>query len=97
MASLVVALVLSVSPAMAEDGPPQCGPRPQVMDILTDGYGEGTRATGMAADGSMMELLAAPTGTWSLTVTLPDGTTCLVASGTAFETVDEPAPPGIPS
>lgn len=86
-----------MSPALAEPDAPRCGPRPQVMDILTDGYGEGRRATGRAADGSVMELLAAPTGTWSLTVTLPDGTTCLVASGTAFEATTLPAGPGIRS
>lgn len=82
------------APAIAA---PHCAPRPQVLDILADRYGEGRRAIGIAADGSVMEIFAAPTGTWSLTVTLPDGRTCLVASGTAFEAMDETPPAGTPS
>lgn len=91
---LFAALSAAAAPAAAA---PQCAPRPQVLEILADRYGEGRRAIGMAADGSVMEIFASTSGTWSLTVTLPDGRTCLVASGSAFESMDETPPAGIPS
>ena len=41
----------------------------------------------------MMEMFASSgTGTWTLTVTTPDGTTCLVASGTGFQALAEAVP-----
>ena len=35
---------------------------------------------------------SAETGTWTIALTMPDGTMCLVAAGQAFETVDEQLP-----
>ena len=88
------AALCAATPAVAA---PQCAPRPQVLEVLADRYGEGRRAIGLAADGSVMEIFASASGTWSLTVTLPDGRTCLVASGSAFEAMDETPPAGTPS
>ena len=40
-----------------------------------------------------MEVYASPeTGTWTIAVTTPDGTMCLVAAGQGFEEVDAPLP-----
>ena len=47
----------------------------------------------MAANNQVMELFAsADTGSWTITVTLPEGTTCLVASGQNFEPITEELP-----
>jgi hypothetical protein len=93
------AFLLSLLPLVpvGAQAAPQCAPRPQVLEILADRFGEGRRAIGLAADGSVMEIFAAPSGTWSLTVTLPDGRTCLLASGSDFEAMDETPPAGTPS
>lgn len=96
-AAPAVALALATLAAGPVTAAPQCAPRPQVLEILADRFGEGRRAMGLAADGSVMEVFAAPSGTWSLTVTLPDGRTCLVASGSGFEALDETPPAGTPS
>ncbi len=45
---------------------------------------------GLAATTQLMEIYASPKGSWSLIVTLADGTTCLVASGQNFEILSEP-------
>jgi hypothetical protein len=72
---------------------PQCAPRAEVVDGLAQNYGETRRSLGIAANNAVMELYAADdTGTWTLTVTMPDGTTCLVASGNGYETITEPLP-----
>ena len=48
---------------------------------------------GLARDNTVMELYAAAdTGTWTLTVTLPSGLTCLVAAGDNFETTADTLP-----
>jgi hypothetical protein len=72
---------------------PQCNQRAAVMAHLAEKYGETPRAAGLAANSTVMELLANDeTGSWTITVTTPDGTTCLIASGMNFEAVDAPKP-----
>ena len=78
---------------------PQCAPRDGVLAALSQKYGETRRGIGIAGDTQMMELFAsADTGSWTITVTLPDGMTCLVATGQAFESLSEALPvPGDPA
>ena len=75
------------------------GPRQVVVERLQGHYGETRQSIGMATQGRVVEVFAsAKSGTWTITVTLPNGMTCLVASGQAFETLTEaPAPDGTPS
>lgn len=84
------AVILVTQNALAA---PQCAARPKVLETLAQKYGETRRSMGIAADQTVMELFAsAETGSWSLTVTLPTGQTCLVAAGQNFETVAEELP-----
>jgi hypothetical protein len=47
----------------------------------------------MSGPNQMMELFAADdTRTWTILVTLPDGQSCLVASGSNFEAVSDQLP-----
>lgn len=72
---------------------PQCAPRDQVIDGLAQTYGETRRSLGIAANNAVMEMFAATdTGTWTLIVTMPDGMTCLVASGIGYEALTDPLP-----
>jgi hypothetical protein len=84
------ALILATQNAFAA---PNCAERSVVLNELSTKYRETRFAMGLAANNTMMEMFAAAdTGTWTLTVTLPDGTTCLVASGNGFEAVTENLP-----
>lgn len=77
---------------------PQCDSRETVLALLADRYSETRRAIGIAGQSAVMELFAAEeTGTWSITVTLADGQTCLVASGTNYEAVTETPAKGDPA
>lgn len=72
---------------------PQCDSRDAVTALLADRYGESRRAVGIAGETAVMELFAAEgTGTWSITMTLPDGRMCLMASGSNYEAVTENLP-----
>ena len=45
---------------------------------------------GLAADGSVVEVLAATSGSWTILVTKPTGVSCVVASGEAWDHVPPP-------
>ena len=63
--------------------------------LLADRYGETRRALGLAGEAAVMELYASDTtGTWTITMTLPDGRMCLMASGDDYEAVTEKRPAG---
>lgn len=71
-----------------------CATRDTVIERLAERYGESRQSIGMAPEGRVIEVFASEeTGTWTITVTLPSGVTCLVASGEAYENVDEPLQP----
>lgn len=86
----------SAVPARAQ--PQACAERQVVVERLAEGYGETRQALGLGANNAVVEIFANPeTGTWTITVTMPNGMTCLVASGQAFERMDEAlVPTGVP-
>ncbi|WP_305970432.1 MULTISPECIES: hypothetical protein [unclassified Mameliella] len=73
-----------------------CAPRAAVIERLAAMYGETRQAIGLGANGAIMEVFASDgTGTWTITVTMPNGISCLVASGDTFEAINaDPAPEG---
>jgi hypothetical protein len=74
-------------------GNTQCDTRDRVVAMLADKYGETRRGLGIAGQNAVMEIFAATdTGTWTITVTLPDGRMCLMASGAGYETLTEELP-----
>lgn len=85
-------VILATHHAFAET-PPQCAARDTVIEQLASRYGESRHGIGLAANNAVMELFASDaTGTWTITVTLASGMTCLVASGENFETLAEELP-----
>ncbi|SHJ42132.1 hypothetical protein SAMN05444404_2037 [Ruegeria lacuscaerulensis ITI-1157] len=85
-------MVLAAQQVQAQT--PNCAPRPDVLQRLAETYGETRRGIGMARQGTVMEVFASDeTGTWTIIVTLPNGLTCLVAAGEAYETLAEALPP----
>ena len=85
----VVALLIGL-PAFAQ--PLQCDTRDRVLAYLADQYGETRRALGIAGEGAVMEMFASDaTGTWTLTLTLPTGEMCLMASGIGYDGTVTPA------
>lgn len=77
--AFVGALTTSGLPAAAQT--PQCGARDAVLERLSDKYGEQPVSIGVTANGSLLEVLASPEGSWTIVVTVPNGPTCLVSSG----------------
>ncbi len=70
-----------------------CAPRDIVVERLASKYGEARQSIGLGANNSVVETFSSKkTGSWTITVTLPNGTTCLVASGQNFEALAEALP-----
>jgi hypothetical protein len=74
----------------------QCAPREQVVAGLATGFDEVRRGAGLTAapDGraQVIEIFTSASGSWTIVVTRPDGQTCLVASGQAWEEITEELP-----
>ena len=71
-----------------------CAPREVVVERLAERYRETRQSMGLGANSAVVEVFASrETGTWTITVTTPQGMTCLVASGQAFQTLNDPLPP----
>ena len=92
MKTILAFLTCLAFPAYAQE---QCAPRDHVAAQLSQKYGETPRAMGLAADGrAIVDVFASDGGSWTITVTTPDGRTCLIAAGSAFVTMEYPA--GVP-
>lgn len=85
----VGAILLSAGQLQAQ-GAAKCAERAQVMQRLAESYGETRQSIGLAGDRQVVEVFASDeTGTWTITVTMPNGMTCLVAAGQGYEQLDE--------
>lgn len=95
-ALLLLTLALSAPKAFGQVSPGPCAQRSEIVTTLTDRYGETVRGMGLANSNAIVEVyVSGDTGTWTITLTRPDGITCLVAAGQAFEDI-APMPVGAP-
>ena len=86
IAALSAGLVLMASAAAAQ---PQCNDRDRVLDLLAKKYQEAPVAAGVTNTGGLVEVLSASKGdTWTIIVTTPEGTSCLIAAGEGWRTKD---------
>lgn len=84
--------VATTTPAVAQSQR-NCGPRDAVVTKLAQGYGETRQSVGIGSNNAMVEVFASDeTGSWTILVTMPNGLSCLVASGQSFEEVAEALP-----
>jgi hypothetical protein len=91
--ALCIWLAVMPLPAAAQ-GSQSCAPRDHVVARLAERYGETRQSMGLGSNSAVMEVFASlETGTWTITVTTPQGVTCLVASGQAYAELREALPP----
>ncbi|MEL6520229.1 MAG: hypothetical protein AAFQ66_04655 [Pseudomonadota bacterium] len=87
---MAVGLLVLAATGVEAQNVRNCADRAKVVERLNDGYGETRQSMGLGANNAVVEVFAsAETGTWTITVTMPTGMTCLVASGRAFEALKE--------
>lgn len=87
--SLLIALAATFTALPAAAG--GCAPRNEVIGLLAGQFGETRHALGLTDHGEVLEVWGNPaTGSWTVTVTTPDGITCLGAQGGAFQIRSDP-------
>ena len=80
-------ILLIAFPAIAAGN---CGKRANLLQHLKHKYGENPVAIGVTDSGGVVEILASENGsTWTLIVTMPNGKTCVMATGKHWETTPQ--------
>lgn len=67
-----------------------CGVRDRLVEQLRNQYQEVPQARGLTTGGDLIEVFASPQGTWTILLTYPNGQSCLVAAGEAWERLTPP-------
>ena len=84
-----IGLALAATPAAAQapgSGQQFCAKRPDLLRHLESSYQEAPVSMGLADNGNVVEVFSAKDGsTWTITISLPNGLTCMVASGQFWE------------
>ena len=86
--AVALALLLAVrAPASAA---PICVTHKNVVEQLANGFSEVPIAIALTRDGNVIEVFSGgDRATWTIVMTKPDGMSCLVASGEAWESLPE--------
>lgn len=91
LAGFIGAIVALPPPASAQTA---CAPRGDIVEKLKDKYGEVQRGMGLGGTTAIVEIWSSEkTGTWTIVMTRPNGTTCILAAGDNWsESPEEPGP-----
>ena len=86
-AAAAAMLAISSQPVSAQH---VCATRTDIVKSLQQEYQEAPSAMGMSDNGAVIEVLSARDGkTWTILMTTPDGTSCVVATGEMWEPLPE--------
>lgn len=73
------------APAAAQMG--DCAPRNLLVGKLHQAFAEETVNMGVTAKGELLEVLASPSGTWTVLVSIPGGPTCVASHGDGWRAI----------
>ncbi len=85
----VLAVLVTSNVAAAQSAPNRaCSTRGELLNRLSHAYSEVPIALGMASNGGVLEVLSSGSGSsWTIIITMPDGQSCLFASGESWQTL----------
>lgn len=89
------ALLFALLPVAAQAQTVPCLPLPLVAQIAEENGSSPAVRASLIDGGTVIVWANAETGSWTLTVTRPDGITCLIGAGIGIETVAARLPPNI--
>lgn len=85
-AALAAALLITPTDAEAQQQRSICAKRDDIVSQLQGRHGESRQSVGLQQNRGVIETWANPdTGSWTIIVSLPDGNSCLVAVGEAYQ------------
>lgn len=85
VAYLILGLIaiFAALPAFAQS----CPARDVLARALEDTYEEVPRMQAMTSGGDLLEIFAAPSGSWTATISKPGGRSCPIASGHGLDVI----------
>lgn len=90
--TLLVPLALVIPAPLPAAAETSCSSRDKVLDHLSHKYSETPVAVGVANNGGVIEVLSSLDGqTWTIIITMPDGMSCMVAAGEAWDLLPQVA------
>lgn len=85
LAALACAFTIAAANATSAQGR-LCAKRDDVVKQLGSVHGESRQSVGLQQNARVMETFAnSETGSWTIIVSMPDGLSCLVAAGEAYQ------------
>ena len=78
---LGIVAIFASFPALAQS----CFPRAALVESLATRFHELPRLRAMTSTGPLVEMMVAPSGSWTLFLTRPDGLSCPIAEGHGVE------------
>lgn len=91
LAAAILLGAVAAVPTPARADPQICGARTEILAELTKRYSEAPVAVGLANSGVLVEVLSSDKGaTWTIIVSQPNGTSCLVAAGKEWQDMPHP-------
>lgn len=87
--SVLVVLTVSMGLLTAPQVSAQtiCSERDNFIKHLSKNHKEAPSLMGLSSNGSVVEVLTANNGSWTIIVTNPEGVACVVAAGEAWQQV----------
>ena len=86
-AALLVAAALAPALVSSASAQARCGPRAEIVKTLGETFKEAPIGIGITQPGQVIELFASSSGSWTMVVTNPNGTSCLIAAGENWDMV----------
>ena len=84
---IAVTILVLISGSAGAFGHALCGERNVVISSLEKNYSEVPVSMGLESTGGVIEVLAAPEGSFTILITRPNGLSCIMVSGENWETV----------
>ncbi len=86
--ALGLLLGVAASASAQSPAPASCATHAEVAKRLDSRYAEAPVGMGLASNGGVIEVFSARDGaTWTLVITMPNGTSCALVAGQAWETM----------
>lgn len=77
----------SVAVPSSAEAAARCAKHEQIVKVLKKKFKEQRTAIGLVSNKGVMELYVSKGGSWTALFTRPDGVSCVMASGSAMETL----------
>ena len=85
----VIAVAVAILSTAAHAAPLACVDHKELSNFLAEKHSEAPVGVGLANNGGLVQVYSSPQGkTWTIFMTMPDGTACLMAAGEDWEKFD---------